>query len=254
MSGTEISAIPSKCISCKSELFEGATRCAACGRFTGWKGSFFNYASWFGASASVTSLITIATTGYYEVLAPKRPNIAVSISEATFTEIKNLTCDPSKLNDEKPTIPWTYGDPPGERLLVEGIIENKGNLAGEVRFSDGYIKFADLEKIARPLAAIDPVEVNSRYFVEPSSTVSFSMELPVFRENSDGFYVAEVDYDPMDRGRKLFMSERLELRYFTYEAGRRLDNEVSQIVDFYLEPLSNGWLVDGKPHKHLCEN
>lgn len=243
-----------KCVSCKSVLLDGATRCASCGRFTGWKGSFFSYASWFGAIASVVSLITIAITGYYEVLAPKRPDMSVSVSEATFTKIVNLTCDASKLNGEKPQIPWTFGDPPGEKLLVEGIIQNKGNLAGEVRFAGGYIKFADLERVARPLAALDPVEAGSRYFVEPASTISFSIELPVFRDNSDGFYMAEVEYDPMDRGRKLYMTERLEMSYFTYEAGRRLEDTISQKVDFYLEPRSNGWLVDGQPHRFLCDN
>ncbi|WP_157063828.1 hypothetical protein [Phaeobacter sp. 11ANDIMAR09] len=143
---------------------------------------------------------------------------------------------------------------PSDLLLIEGVIENTGNLAGELRFSSGDIRFQDQERIARPLAAFGPVESGDRYFVNAGGTIPFTVRAPVYRDNSDGFYVAEIEIDPMEAGRKLFIRERISLVFYTYASGQRTSQRLTQELDFYLEPVSSGWIVDGKEFTFLCSN
>lgn len=66
------------------------------------------YGTLDGAIVSVISLVTIAITGYFDVLAPKRPILSVNVSEAAFENIRNLTCDAEKFGGEAPLTPATY--------------------------------------------------------------------------------------------------------------------------------------------------
>ena len=122
------------------------------------KGEFFYYPSFFAAISSPISIVTIAFTGCVDVLALRSPDLNIKVSEATFVRIHNLTCDPGKLHGEKPDAPSTHGDPPGKQLRVEGTIENKGNLAGELRIDHGLIKALNPDVTPEILAQLSPIQ------------------------------------------------------------------------------------------------
>ncbi len=249
------SIISKKCISCRSDLNEGASRCSSCGRFIGLKGEFFYYSSFFAAIASLISIVTIAFTGYVDVLASRSPDLNIKVSEATFVKIHNLTCDPENLHGEKPDAPSTYGDPPGKQLRVEGTIENKGNLAGELRIDHGLIMALNPNVTPPILAEFSPDPNESRFFVGAGSTVSFSIISDVYSISSDGYNISEIDVLPRFKEalrRQDYFRHKIVVEYYTYESGSRIESNISQELDFYLEPFSKGWRVDGGPYDSFC--
>jgi DNA-directed RNA polymerase subunit RPC12/RpoP len=247
------------CDACKSELNEGAVRCAACGYQIGVVGRLSKMATVAASVVSVASLASIALTLYAEFLVAKRPDLKLSISEATFQDIINLTCAPVQSGGAQPTHPRVNGATPGTHLLVEGAITNEGNAAGELRILEGriYPIFEDdPERLVPPTAWVGSPMGESRVFVQPETTVSVALRMPTGSLNSSLYSIKELKLGgPKPVGRIEFERERLEISYSVFEDGARKVKVFQNNIDIFLPRFSSKtWMVDGSRYVDLCNS
>lgn len=253
---TNKSATRELCSACKSKLNVGASRCANCGQHIGKLGTFYSTSSVIGAVLAITSLVTVAISLYIDVLKPRKADLVISFTDATFQKITNLTCDALDGNTSL-MVPRFNGDTPGNEILIEGIISNSGNVAGQLRILNGHMRLLSTEnEFSAPLAGIGEPIGNSRFLVEPNTTISFSVSSPIGRINSDGAYVAEVNLPvPPPNGRIIYSRDILAINYITYNNGISNEHSAEQAIDFFMEPFSENWKVDGTkyPENFLCQ-
>ncbi len=235
--------------------------------------------------------VAIVLGAMVQVANGENGSLKILISEVTFKDIR-LTC---KSAGGEPGAEWprTNGYPPGESVLIEGLIANLGTETEDVRFVGGQVLRPEepsdaeqpenaLRTRSRILANLNAVADNSRFIVPPSASVPFSTKMGVhyrldvsrdFDPNQTYYDIEIYKPHPMegiestmysltdsfDRRSKI-RRDLIKIRYVTYKEGGRVYQNMEQAVDFYVEP--HGWKVDGSKygagtcflHSYFVEN
>lgn len=239
-----------QCNSCKSQINEGAKRCASCGQHVGLLSTVSTFATIAGAVLAVVSLVTIATTLVTEHILPKSAVMSIRATDAGFSDIRNLTCRRLDNQSDLPLMPQLKGLPPGDTLVLEGTITNNGNVVGELRVGSGGVFDKDFSKradLSQPLAVFDAPFQNDKYLVEPGATVSFSAEFKVYANNSRGFLRGTIEgFQPFDEGDVPISTQEIGLTIYTYQKDKIEEDRVYFNLPIIMLAPRNSWFVDGK--------